>query len=299
MIEIGRCPACGARTRRRWRNCLRCGAEQTVEQVPRPSPTVRLGVWLPSAATVLVSLGILFTIGRTGERSPSHDRGAKTADSSGTRASIVAISRSAPTETEPAASPKFMDSVRAGLAAYREGDLEASLASDRRAVEEQPLDADSLNNLGLVLTRLDRAAEALAFFDRAIALAPTRWAFRFNRARALGLLGDWDRSAKEYRAAGRLFPDDYVTTYNLALTLQRSGDEPAAAAEFERAVRLAPGEPSLHLSLAASLDRLGRAAEARREYGRYLDLEPDSPQREGLRNRIRELAELDPRQPET
>ena len=70
-------------------------------------------------------------------------------------------------------------------------------------------------------------------------LIPDRWAYRFNLARALAVLGKWDESIASYRQAQQLFPNDYATTFNLALTLHKKGDDLAAVdgiQEGDRAV---------------------------------------------------------------
>ena len=73
---------------------------------------------------------------------------------------------------------------------------------------ETPDDSEAQNNLGQILVRLGRAKDALPHFDAAIEIDGERWSYRFNRARAYGLLNMWEQAVAEYRVAANLFPDD-------------------------------------------------------------------------------------------
>src|SRR5687767_7658259 len=90
----------------------------------------------------------------------------------------------APAATAPGAERPFMDAADKGTTAYAAGDHTTALARFEEAVRENPNDAESLSNLGQVLVKLNRTAEAVPHLERAAALNPQRWAYRFNLARA-------------------------------------------------------------------------------------------------------------------
>ena len=177
-----------------------------------------------------------------------------------------------------------------GHIAYREGDYQAAYERYREAVARNPNDAESSSNCGQVLVRLGRPAEAIAFFERAIALNQQRWAYHFNLAHACGLLAQWDRAIEEYRTASDLFPDDHVTEYNLGMALHKRGDEAAAIDHLRRAIELAPDEANFRLSFGISSERLGRTADALDGYRHYLDLAPAAPNAAQVRARVDLLA---------
>ena len=81
-----------------------------------------------------------------------------------------------------------VDAKRAGTASYTTGDLPSALERFEEAVAETPDDSEAQNNLGQILIRLGRAKDALPHFDAAIEIDGERWSYRFNRARAYGLL---------------------------------------------------------------------------------------------------------------
>jgi tetratricopeptide (TPR) repeat protein len=180
----------------------------------------------------------------------------------------------------------FMEPAAAATVAYNTGDYQSALAQFEAAVAKNPQDAESVNNLGQVLVRLERTAEAIPHFERACALNPERWAYRFNLARALGLLKRWDESIDSYRQAQRLYPDDYVTTFNLALTLHKKGDDAAAVEEYKKAVALNPSDASFQMALAISYEALQQKQNAAAAYTEYLRLAPTAADADKVRARI-------------
>ena len=68
---------------------------------------------------------------------------------------------------------------------YQLGELEQAVMLFRRAVELDPRDHPSWNNLGKCLKELNRLEEALAAYDRALAVAPDYQLARYGRAVSL------------------------------------------------------------------------------------------------------------------
>ena len=192
-------------------------------------------------------------------------------------------------EPAPAQPRPYMDDRSSGSAAYASGDFEGALAKYQDAIARHPEDAEAHSNLGQVLVRLGRPAEALPHFDRAIELIQGRWAYHFNRARALRLLGRLDESIAAYRTVEQLLPDDYATLFNLAQTLHAKGDEPAAVREYLKAIALNPNDGSFRLALGISFEKMQKRAEAAAAYGEYLRLSPQAPDAEKVRSRISQL----------
>jgi tetratricopeptide (TPR) repeat protein len=190
----------------------------------------------------------------------------------------------------PQGRPPFLGAAGEGTLAYGAGDYETARQRFQAAVEQNPDDAESLSNLGQVLVKLGRTAEAVPRFERAAQIVPTRWAYQFNLARAQGLLGNWDQAIATYRRAQELFPDDYATTFNLALALHKKGDETGAVEEYRKAVELNPDDPSFRLALATSQERLNNRAEAAAAYQEYLRLSPEAPDADKVKARIALLA---------
>jgi tetratricopeptide (TPR) repeat protein len=214
---------------------------------------------------------------------------AATRDPLAARRQAIAPPAGSTARATPDAERPFLDAAGKGTVAYTAGDYESSLARYEEAVRQNPQDAESLSNLGQVLVRMQRTAEAIPYFERATTLNPNRWAYRFNLARALGLLQRWDEAIAAYRQAQTLFPDDYATTFNLALTMHKKGDDAGAVAEYKKAIALNPGDASFRMALAISYEALHQKSEAAGQYVEYLRLSPLAADADKVRAKIAQL----------
>jgi len=298
------CPQCGTRIKAGRAHCLRCLAD-----LPAPDEPVRLPVWVSlglspqqqmtvGVVASMIVVGLVAVMWQTAPESIDERSTAAPAAAKSAPGAAVAPSQPEP-ESEPVAvvtavtntvSPLVVDANRTGAAAYARGDFEAARAAYEEALAKKADDADTLNNLGQVLVRLNRTAEAIPRFERAIELASDKAAFHFNLAFAVAQLNQWDRAIAEYREALKLFPTDYATQYNLAMALQKKGDHQSAIPEFEKAIDLAPAEPSFHLSLGMALERVGRTADAVREYNAYLSMDPNGADAGRLKEHVQALS---------
>lgn len=114
----------------------------------------------------------------------------------------------------------------------------------RRLLALAPPQASTLSNLGLVLSRLGRAAEALACQRQALDLQP-------------GLASTW---------------------VNLALALRGVGDLAGAAGADQQALRLDPAAPQAHVNIGIALLGDGRLTEAVAAFRHALSLRHDLPE---------------------
>jgi TolB-like protein len=109
----------------------------------------------------------------------------------------------------------------------------------RHALSLNPCDAESVEQLGYLLTLRGRADEALAWHDRSVRLNPIHpnW-YEHDRAFALYQLGRYDEAA----AAIRLTPSPpaWMQTW-LAACLAQQGETAAAAAAITRVGEIDPG----------------------------------------------------------
>src|SRR6185503_8755758 len=214
------CEKCGAKLRPGRERCPRCRAFVTVPNPAREREASRklAAISAVVAGTFVVLLAGLWVWREWGTpRAPAKSVGPAVA-SAPREPSAASGERPKPLPQVGRDRP-FMDAAGAGAAAYGEGDYASALEQFQAAVEKNPQDTDSLSNLGQVLVKLNRPADAIPYFTRAVALAPDRWAYQFNLARALGQVGRLEESIQGYRTAQVLFPNDYVTTFNLALSL--------------------------------------------------------------------------------
>jgi len=285
-------------------SCTRCGAKFAIDrercpkcrtEVPRVDPAAQAAQSkrLVNISAAIVAIFLLVIGGLWMVREPDPDEAAMakaaTRDPLAARRQAIAPPAGSAARATPDAERPFLDAAGKGTVAYTAGDYESSLARYEEAARQNPQDAESLSNLGQVLVRMQRTAEAIPYFERATTLNPNRWAYRFNLARALSLLQRWDEAIAAYRQAQTLFPDDYATTFNLALTMHKKGDDAGAVAEYKKAIALNPGDASFRMALAISYEALQQKSEAAGQYVEYLRLSPLAADADKVRAKIGQL----------
>jgi tetratricopeptide (TPR) repeat protein len=166
------------------------------------------------------------------------------------------------------------DLITRGRERFAVRDFHGAVLLLREAVREGYAYPDVYNLLALSLALVERPLEALAAFDRAIALNPRYVEAHLNRAVLLSALGRDDDAQRSFEAAHQLGrPDDtgfpVVVANRLANAHASLGEHyrdagalDEAIAQFARALELRPGFPDIRLAHARSLLERGRLAEA-------------------------------------
>jgi tetratricopeptide (TPR) repeat protein len=155
------------------------------------------------------------------------------------------------------------------------GAFAAAIAPLARVVELGGGDALVCNVLSVCHFETGGFEAALAFADRALALAPRFVEARNSRGNALLRLGRAGEALAEFRAALAAQPRDadlYVNAANALRDLQRPAE---ALASLDRAVALAPGLAQAHANRGDVLQDLGRHEAAIASYDRAVALAPD------------------------
>ncbi|MGX5214713.1 tetratricopeptide repeat protein [Streptomyces violaceus] len=171
----------------------------------------------------------------------------------------------------------------------------------RRAVLDAPAQARARVVRGDELRGEGAYAEALAEYDRAVALDPElAVAYRY-RAGVRGDLGDHDAAIADLDRAVTLEPDNawYVALRGEHHRLARHGTE--AIRDLSEAIRLDPANEFAWASRGATHERAGHLDAALADLGRSLDLKPDYAWALARRARVwralgdsdRQLADLD------
>jgi tetratricopeptide (TPR) repeat protein len=203
---------------------------------------------------------------------------------------VVATEGVPPESAGHTVSVEAVDAKRDAAVAYARGDYGTALTQLEAAVASSPNDAEARNNLGQLLVRLGRAAESVAHFDEAVRLDGQRWAYRFNRARAYGLVNRWPEAIADYRVAVTLFPGDHATLYNLGLALMRVRDYPAAVVALEEAVAAAPEQHDFLITLGTAYVGTEQSDRARATFERFLELAPEDAEAPRVRALLEALS---------
>ena len=164
------------------------------------------------------------------------------------------------------------------------GDIHATSPAPLAATDDEPHTA-----YGWFLRGCDceTEADAMASFERALALDPSLAAARTNLGNIHYRRGDVAAARSCYETACELDPDQPEARYNLANLHEEAGDLEMAIAEHRRALSANPDFADAHFNLALVLERAGRPTQAVAHWQRYLELATPLPSEEEWRQAAR------------
>jgi len=171
-------------------------------------------------------------------------------------------------------SSNTLDPLATALAEHRSGNLPVAEQLYRQIVSQAPDHAAALNLLGALCLQSNRAAEAVEWVNRAIAINPTVPDYFSHLGAAYGVLGNHDAAIASLRRAVQLDPRAANPHYNLGTALRNAGRLEEAVASFRNAIASDPSAPESHYNLANALAELKRPDEAEASYRDALRLKP-------------------------
>ncbi|MDQ3920446.1 MAG: tetratricopeptide repeat protein, partial [Acidobacteriota bacterium] len=183
-----------------------------------------------------------------------------------------------------------------GIAEQSDSKNEDAQKSFERAVELDAASAPALAYLGSVYAERGQYAQAVSFYERAIAAGPGLAVPYYLAADALLKQPEVDaaRVQKYLARAVEIEPDFASAHLALARLDVRAERWTEAAAEFERVIRLDPQSAEAHYQLARVYVRLKRTQEAERELAAFKQLSDAQKQRRETDRRelLRRLADV-------
>ncbi|MCC6197772.1 MAG: tetratricopeptide repeat protein [Burkholderiales bacterium] len=120
-----------------------------------------------------------------------------------------------------------------------------------------------------------RFAEALARYERAIAMAPQLARGHLNRGNVLLAMGDASGAVAAYSAALSIEPHSAGVHFNLGNAYVRLGRQPSALAAYGRALELKPDFVDAELAIGNAMADAGRLDDAAESYRRALSIAPN------------------------
>jgi tetratricopeptide (TPR) repeat protein len=175
-------------------------------------------------------------------------------------------------------------------AQYRLGRCKDALAGYERLIALRPDRAEPHLGRGVALYELKRPKEALASYDRALAIDPDNAEAHDNRGIALRHLKRPREALACYDKALAIRPGHAGTHHRRGSALLALGDFEQAMASFEQALALGPDNPDAHYGRGIALHELSRFAEAVGGFEQALALRPRYA--EALHRRSMALREL-------
>ena len=162
-----------------------------------------------------------------------------------------------------------------GLIHLQRGDRVECVRLLGKSLEIVPNQPAALNILGTALQGLNRLDEALASYDRALALRPDLVETHYNRGNTLQTLNRLDEAVTGYDHAIALRPEFFEAHNNRCIALERLNRLEEALGSCDRAIALRPDVVQPHNNRGNILKKLGRVDEALACYDRAIALRPD------------------------
>lgn len=156
-----------------------------------------------------------------------------------------------------------------GRTKYNENRFEEAIASFERVLALRPKDVQAEDNLGLSQQGLGQVEQAKAAFQTAIEWQKGRPADAqpfLNLGMLLTEHGDAADGVQPLRTAVQIAPDNPKVHEQLGRALQANGDLEGAQAELEAAARLAPNAAALHFRLGQIYHQRGMSQRAQQEF---------------------------------
>jgi protein O-GlcNAc transferase len=162
-----------------------------------------------------------------------------------------------------------------GVIAYQLGQHEKAIELIGRATQQNASEPSYYVSRGLALQAVKRLREAMASYDRALALKPDYAEALVNRGLALDEIECFEEALESYDRALAIRPDDAATLNNRGNTLQQLDRFAEAVESYDRALVLQPNLAETHYNRGDALKDLQRLDEAIVAYDRALALKPD------------------------
>ncbi|PIQ76637.1 hypothetical protein COU78_05065 [Candidatus Peregrinibacteria bacterium CG10_big_fil_rev_8_21_14_0_10_49_24] len=130
------------------------------------------------------------------------------------------------------------------------------------------------SNLGAALRKQGRTQEALAEYEKALALDPDSKTAHFGLGILLAEQGNTSRAIQEYVLALETDPTYVEVSVNLGALYMKIGETEKAIEQYEHAIAVLPHFPQAHFNLAVAYAKLGSPGKALASYERAVALEP-------------------------
>lgn len=192
-------------------------------------------------------------------------------------------------------SPENFDALHLlGLIAYQASEPAKAEELIGKAIQVNASHPASHSNRGLALRSLERFEDALASYDRAIALMPHYAAAHYNRGNVLQDLKRFEEALESYDRAIAIKPDHAEAHFSRGNALHELGRFMEALASHDRAIAVRSDYAEAYFNRGNALHDLKRLEEALASHDRAIALRPEYAEAHSNRgNTLRELKRLD------
>jgi tetratricopeptide (TPR) repeat protein len=127
-------------------------------------------------------------------------------------------------------------------------------------------------NRGMAFHKMGRLDEALADYDKAIALYPSLHIAYYNRGVVFSQMGQLDRALADYNAAIALNPSYDIAYHNRGVVLSQMGRLDMALMDYGKAIELNPTFAEAYRDRGAVFFQMGQYEKALDDYGEAIAL---------------------------
>jgi len=161
-----------------------------------------------------------------------------------------------------------------GNFAFAQNDLPSAAEHFQKAVDWDPYSPPFHQSLAVVLSALNRPADAVKTLEQAVQLSPGDAESHYQLGLAYNEIGDVTNAVAQLAATVKLEPRHVLAWYNLGLAQNLLGRPEAALAALRQAEKIAPTEARIPYAAATILARLGNTEEAIGALQRVLTHDP-------------------------
>jgi tetratricopeptide (TPR) repeat protein len=163
----------------------------------------------------------------------------------------------------------------------------AEAVNERTAnlLQQEAEDADSLNNTGVILLEKGAAAQAQAYFAKALQLTPDHEKALNNMGLSLYAQGRTAEALNYYKRAVKVNPGTIETYVNMGIAFRSRGDLTQAAEVFQKALMLKPAHPETLYNYGLLLKDMGQQEKSRSCFEQFLKTAP--PHLQGVADSVR------------
>lgn len=167
-----------------------------------------------------------------------------------------------------------LERLQQAIDTHQNGNLEAAQKHYEAVLQEDILNTDALNLLGLVHFQQKDYEQALIYIEKALRLRPKTPEYHNNLGLVLSGLGRHEEAVVAYLGALELAPTYADTFYNLGILENNRSNYQAAVEHFNACLNYAPKHRNVRNGMAIALMRLDRLDEAIEQIEKQLDLYP-------------------------
>ncbi|MBE9066530.1 tetratricopeptide repeat protein [Leptolyngbya cf. ectocarpi LEGE 11479] len=162
-----------------------------------------------------------------------------------------------------------------GLAYQAQERYDEAIASYQKAIALDPDYATAYNNLGTTYSELKQYDDAIASYQKAIALDPDYAKAYSNLGTTYSDLKQYDDAIASYQKAITLDPDDATAYNNLGNTYSDLKQYDDAIASYQKAIALDPDYATAYNNLGNTYDDLKQYDEAIASYQKAIEIDPE------------------------